>query len=116
MVHIKKDGLIDLVKQAHFKRTQEKITIKMAESFIEDVFEAIRMALLNGYDVNIKGVGILKHKQRAPRKGYNPKLLKELKENGVSDEEAKKQSRVDIPSKNDIIIDLHKEFEEKLNS
>lgn len=93
---LKKAELRDLVKAIYEERTGSPITNKDAEPFIEDVFLAIEEALLDGYDVPVGKIGTLKVKQREARKGLNPAKLKELKAQGVSDEDAKAQAQIDI--------------------
>ena len=96
MTKLKKAELRDMVKANYEERTGETITNKVLEPFIEDVFFAIEDALLNGNDVPLGNIGTLKVKDKKARKGLNPSKLKELKAQGVSDEEAKAQAQIDI--------------------
>jgi len=96
MTKLKKAELRDLVKANYEERTGEKISNKELEPFIEDVFFAIEDALLNGNDVPLGNIGTLKVKNKKARKGLNPAKLKELKAQGVSDEDAKAQAQIDI--------------------
>lgn len=96
MSKIKKDEFTNLVKEIYEERTGTTIKKNELEPLIDDVFFAVEEALLDGKDVSIGKVGTLKVKERNARKGVNPKLLKELKDQGVPAEEAKKQAEIDI--------------------
>lgn len=96
MTKLKKSELRDLVKGIYEERTSQTITNKELEPFIEDVFLAIEEALLEGNDVPVGNIGTFKVKDVAGRTGVNPKKLKELKEQGVSAEDAKAQASIEI--------------------
>ncbi|MGG0793827.1 HU family DNA-binding protein [Brevibacillus laterosporus] len=79
-------------------KVAEKLTItkKDAGVYVDSVFSTITDALVLGEEVKVAGFGAFEVRDRAARKGYNPKMLKELKEQGVSEEEAKIQAQMDI--------------------
>lgn len=116
MVKIKKDEFTNLVKEIYEERTGTTIKKNELEPFIDDVFFAVEEVLLDGKDLSIGKVGTLKVKERSARKGVNPKLLKELKEQGVSAEEAKKQAEIDIAESKAIGFTQSKHMKETLNT
>lgn len=71
-------------------------TKKDVEAVVNDVFHQISEALTNGNDVNISGFGKFESRKTKARNGLNPKLLKELKEQGVDEVTAKQQASVTI--------------------
>jgi len=98
--NLKKDQFTELVQGFYTERTSEKITKKELEGIIDDVFTSIEQALLDGYDVTLGNVGKLKQKERAARKGRNPKTGEEI----------------DIPARKDIKLELGKNFKTELFS
>ena len=115
MAKIKKNELRDIVKSYYEERTGETIAYKDLEPIIEDVILSLEDAILQGYDVQLGNIGTIKHKIRKARKGVNPKLLKELKEQGVSAEEAKKQAEIDIPEAKALGFTPSKYIKKELN-
>lgn len=115
MAKIKKAELRELVKEIRVEREADKVTNAELELIIEDVFLAIKEAVVKGLDVNI-GIGTLKPKTRAARKGVNPKLLKELKEQGLSAEQAKAQATIDIAESKTVTFTASKSAKEELNA
>lgn len=85
----------DLVKSISVSTGYDK---KDVETVVNEVFDQISGALSEGAEVNIPGFGKFSVKDRAARDGVNPKLLKDLKEQGFNEEEAKKQAKVSIPA------------------
>lgn len=85
-----KESLV--TKAAEKAEMTKKDTVKVVDA----VIEAITEALENGEDVNLAGFGKFSVRERAARTGYNPKLLAELKAQGVDEETAKKQAEVPI--------------------
>ncbi|ATF13676.1 HU family DNA-binding protein [Brevibacillus brevis X23] len=73
-----------------------ELTKKDATKAVDAVLDAIADALKTGDKVQLIGFGNFEVRERAARKGVNPKLLKELKEQGVDDASAKEQAKVDI--------------------
>lgn len=65
---------------------------------IEATLEAITEALASGEKVQLVGFGSFEVRERAARDGYNPKLLDELKKQGVPEEQAKEQAKIRIES------------------
>lgn len=63
---------------------------------VEAVFEAIKNALTSGDKVSLHGFGSFEVRARAARSGVNPKLLKDLKEQGVDPETAKAKASIQI--------------------
>ena len=116
MVKIKTDEFTKLVKEIYEERTEEKIDLKEAKPFIEDVIFAIEVALLDGYEVPLGKLGHLQVKERAARKGLNPTLLKELKEQGLSVEDAKRKAEIDIEASKNVGFKIGKHLKEKLNN
>ncbi len=56
----------------------------------------IAEGIKNGDPLNLIGFGGFTVKETSARKGVNPKLLKELKEQGIPEAEAKERAQVDI--------------------
>jgi DNA-binding protein HU-beta len=75
-----------------------ELTKKDSTKAVDAVFDAITEALASGDNVKIIGFGNFEVRERAARKGQNPKLLKQLKEQGVDVETAKAQAAIDIAS------------------
>ena len=69
------------------------------EKFIDSVVEGIK-ELSSEDKLRIHGLGDFETVFKEASKAYNPKLLKELKEQGLSDEEAKAQAQVEVAAKN----------------
>jgi DNA-binding protein HU-beta len=69
---------------------------KAAVAAVDAVFETITGALSAGDKVGIYGFGNFEVRDRAARPGVNPKLLKDLKEQGVDPEAAKAQATIQI--------------------
>jgi len=63
---------------------------------VDAVFETITGVLASGEKVSIYGFGNFEVRDRAARSGVNPKLLADLKEQGVDDETAKAQAAIQI--------------------
>lgn len=78
--------------------TTTELSKKDATKAVKAVFETITEALKNGEKVQLIGFGNFEVRDRAARKGVNPKLLKELKDQGVDEVVAKAQAQVDIPA------------------
>lgn len=72
---------------------------KETEQLVDNVLETI-IELSKQDKLDFRGFGSFEVKESAARKGINPKLLSELKAQGLSDEEAKAQAQVDIAAKN----------------
>lgn len=115
MTKIKKNELRDLVKGIYEERTETTITNKELEPIIEDVFLAIEEAILDGYDVPLGKVGIIKNKVRKARKAVNPSKLKELKAQGIVGEEAKALAQIDISESKAIGFTPSKHIKTELN-
>ncbi len=58
------------------------------------------------------GFGSFEIRERAARKGQNPSLLKQLKEQGVSAEDAKEQSQIDIAPSTTVGFKVGKQFKD----
>lgn len=63
---------------------------------VDTVLNAITEYLASGEDVKLNGFGTFSVAERAARKGVNPKLLSELKKQGVDEASAKAQAQIDI--------------------
>ncbi|MCM3387313.1 HU family DNA-binding protein [Ureibacillus chungkukjangi] len=100
MANLKKVEFTELVQGFYTERTNETITKKELEGFIDDVFTAVEQALLDGYDVTLGSIGKLKQKERAARIGRNPST-------GES---------IDIAASKNIKLDLSKGFKSELNA
>lgn len=85
-------------KQDIFKEvaTEQGLTTKEVTQIGEALLDKIVELVASGEKAEFYGFGNFEKKHRNARKGYNPKLLKELKEQGVSDEDAKAQAQIDI--------------------
>lgn len=84
----------DLVNKVSGKVEMSK---KDSEKVVNAVFEVIAEALQSGDKVQIVGHGTYEVRERAAKKGLNPKKLEELRKQGVDEETAKAQSAIDIP-------------------
>jgi DNA-binding protein HU-beta len=69
---------------------------KVVAQITETVFESITEALVSGNKVNITGFGAFEVRERNSRVGVNPKLLKELLDQGVDSETAKAKASIQI--------------------
>ena len=69
---------------------------KDVEAVVSSVFGEISKGLREGKKVKIVDFGTFEVRERSARSGVNPKLLKELKEQGIGPEEAKKQAAIMI--------------------
>lgn len=63
---------------------------------VESVFETIKTALVSGDKVSLHGFGSFDVRERKARPGVNPKLLAQLKEQGIDPETAKAQAAIQI--------------------
>lgn len=75
-----------------------ELSKKDATLAVESVFGTIATALANGDKVSIHGFGNFEVRERAARQGVNPKLLADLKAQGVDPETAKIQAAIQIAS------------------
>jgi DNA-binding protein HU-beta len=73
-----------------------EMTKKDATKAVDAVLDAIADALKTGEKVQLIGFGNFEVRERAARKGVNPLLLKQLKEQGIDAASAKEQAKVDI--------------------
>ena len=71
-------------------------TKKDTEATVNEFLGAISNALAKGEKVQLFGFGNFEVRETKARNGINPKLLKELKEQGVDEETAKAQAAVQI--------------------
>lgn len=83
----------DLIVAVVGKTGLDKKTVTLA---VESTFEEIANALANNEKVSLYGFGNFEVRERAARQGVNPKLLKELKDQGVDAETAKAQATIQI--------------------
>jgi len=83
----------DLIVAVVGKTGLDKKTVTLA---VESTFEEIANALANGEKVSLHGFGAFEVRERAARQGVNPKLLAQLKEQGVDPETAKAQAAIHI--------------------
>ena len=90
---MKKPDLADLV-QEHFEANR-----RQALDFVDVFFDTITNAVASGDKVSIAGFGIWEKKIRPARMALNPMKLKQLKDQGMSDESAKKAARVKVAAK-----------------
>ncbi|MCP1185075.1 HU family DNA-binding protein [Paenibacillus sp. 1781tsa1] len=74
------------------------MTKKDTEKAINETLQAITEALASGDKVQLFGFGNFEVRDTKERNGVNPKLLKELKEQGVDEATAKAQASVFIPA------------------
>jgi integration host factor subunit beta len=77
-----------------------KITQVQASIIVEAALKAMVNALQNGHEVEIRGFGSFRFRNRAPRKGRNPKT----------------GERVDVPPKRIPYFKMGKELKALLNS
>ncbi len=90
---MKKPDLADLV-QLHFEANR-----RQALDFVDIFFDTITNAVAAGEKVSIAGFGIWEKKNRPARMALNPMKLKQLKDQGMSEESAKKAARVKVAAK-----------------
>ena len=90
---MKKPDLADVVHQ-HFEANR-----RQALDFVDIFFDTITNAVASGDKVSIAGFGIWEKKNRPARMALNPMKLKQLKDQGMSDESAKKGARVKVAAK-----------------
>jgi len=116
MAKAKERQLIDLVQEIREERLGHKENLEETKATIEDVVEGIERLLLDGWDVPLMKSGTFNIKERKARTAYNPSKLKELKEQGVSVEEAKRQSEVDVPASISVGFTPSKGLKAELNA
>ncbi|PYE51625.1 HU family DNA-binding protein [Paenibacillus barcinonensis] len=87
-----KSGLVNAVAE------KTGLTKKDTEQVINETLAAITETLANGDKVQLIGFGNFEVRDTKERNGVNPKLLKELKEQGVDEATAKAQASVYIPA------------------
>ena len=92
-----------------------KVTYPQAEALAQAMANVYATILLDNKKAPIGDLGYLEPKERSGRLGLNPKLLKELKDQGVSDEDAKKQAQVEIKPSVNVGFKIGKHFKEELN-
>ena len=92
------------------------ITIKVAEGkdIVEKFVDVIFERLNNGETVKLGAYADLEPRTRSERKGYNPKLLKDLKDQGVPEEDAKKQAEIQIAESRAVGLKPHKKLKDLL--
>lgn len=83
---------------------------EIVDTFVDVIFERVN----NGEVVKLGAYADLVPKTRSARKGHNPKLLKDLKDQGVPEEEAKKQAEIDIAEKRAVGLKSHKKLNDLL--
>ncbi|KAF6620454.1 HU family DNA-binding protein [Paenibacillus sp. EKM102P] len=71
-------------------------TKKDVETTVDTLLTTITNTLATGEEVKIAGFGTFEVRETAARNGINPKLLGELKEQGVDPETAKAQATIAI--------------------
>jgi len=74
------------------------LTKKDTEQVINETLSAITATLAKGEKVQLFGFGNFEVRDTKERNGVNPKLLKELKDQGVDEVTAKAQASVYIPA------------------
>lgn len=92
------------MKKAEFKKEVQEVfgglgievTQDKAIEISDAIFQHVAELVAKGEEVPVGVLGKFTSSERAARKGVNPKLLKELKDQGVSEDEAKKLAEVDI--------------------
>lgn len=89
-----------------------ELSKKDAARAVDAVLDVITGALANGDKVQLIGFGTLEVRERAARKGYNPALLKQLKEQGLSEDEAKTQAQIEIPASKTVGFSVGKKLKE----
>lgn len=93
MEKLNKNRIIELVAEnIHLSHVE-------AKDAVDETFDLIMKALLNGQAVNIKNFCVLEPKTKAGRKGTDPK----------------KHTQIMIKPKKTVTVHLAKEFKEKLN-
>jgi DNA-binding protein HU-beta len=83
----------DLINEVTTKTGLEK---KNATLAVEKAFEIITEALASSEKVSIHGFGSFESRETSARNGLNPKLYKDLIEQGLDEESAKLQAAITI--------------------
>lgn len=83
---------------------------EIVDEFVDAIFERVN----KGETVKLGAYADLVPKTRSARKGHNPKLLKDLKDQGVPEVEAKKQAEIDIAEKRAVGLKSHKKLNDLL--
>lgn len=89
-------------------------TKKDVEAVVESTFATITSALTRGEEVKIAGFGTFEIRETAARNGVNPKLLAELKSQGVDAEKAKAQATIAIAASKKPAFKAAKAFKEQV--
>ena len=92
-----------------------KLTLPQADAVAQVVANVYATILLEGKKAPIGDLGYLEPRERSGRDGYNPKLLADLKAQGIAEEEAKKQAKIKIESSTSVGFKPTKGFKEELN-
>ncbi|MCR8641530.1 HU family DNA-binding protein [Paenibacillus sp. N1-5-1-14] len=91
------------------------VSKKEVSTLVDAVFQVIGEALASGEEVSIAGHGKYAIRERAERQGINPKLMAELKEQGVDQESAKAQAAITIESSKTVGFKPAKALKDSVN-
>ena len=93
-----------------------KLTLPQAEALAQVMANVYATLLLDNKKAPIGDLGYLEPRHKDERKGLNPKLLADLKAQGIDAEEAKKQATIDVKASTGVAFKIGKGFKEELNS
>lgn len=107
-----KQDLVQLVEEVlegqEFKTSKKEATL-IVDTVLESIIELTKKGKLSLF-----GFGTFDVRERVARKGYNPKLLQELKAKGLPEEQAKAQAQIDIDASKAPAFKPAKAFKEKI--
>lgn len=92
-----------------------KLTLPQAEAFAQVMANVYATLLLDNKKAPIGDLGYLEPRHKPDRKGINPKLLADLKNQGLSAEEAKEKATIDVKASTGVAFKIGKGFKEELN-
>lgn len=111
------------MKKAEFKKEVQEVlgefgfdvnqdkAIEVSDALFQRVVDLVK----DGHEVPMGVLGKMTTSDRAARKGVNPALLKELKAQGFSEDEAKQRAEIDIEASIAPKYKPSKQFKEFLN-
>lgn len=92
-----------------------KLKLDLASAIEQVVVDTYAALVLDDKKVTVGDIGQFEPRGRNARSGFNPILLKQLKEQGVSEDEAKEQAKIQIAASKAVGFKPSKAFKDELN-
>lgn len=106
-----KNDLVGAVQELLASKEIE-LNKKDTTTVVDTVIDSIIGLTGEAGKLQLVGFGSFEVKERSARKGYNPKLLQELKAQGVPEEQAKAQTEIEIEASKSVGFKVGKAFKE----